>query len=142
MITLLYSRGSYLPGHENTSAFFMVEVVSSRDLKKWHPTREIFLKPSRMEKGVVQPVNRPITHEGELWFYYSGGKEHQSLLSDLGRYSTYMDGIPHGPESFSDLERAEIEAGQSAIYLATLRFDGFVSLNADSEAGYLLTKPL
>jgi len=153
LITLLYPTGAYLPGHENTSAFFMVEVASTRDLRTWNRLREPFLTPARLDHGIVenyermlvQPVNRPIVHEDELWFYYSGGKAHQGFKDSRygpGRYSTYMDGTPRKAESLSELERKDIAAGKSALYLAALRLDGFVSLDADNEGGYVLTKPL
>jgi hypothetical protein len=148
LITLLYPTGAYLPGHQNTSAFFIVEVASTRDLKTWNRLREPFLTPARLDHGVVenyermlvQVVNRPVVREDELWFYYSGGKAHQGFKGS--RYGTYMDGTPRKAESLSELERKDIAAGQSALYLATLRLDGFVSLDADGEGGYLQTKPL
>lgn len=153
LITLMYPTGAYLPKFQNTSAFFMVEVASTRDLKSWNRLREPFLTPARLDHGVaenyermlVQVVNRPIVREDELWFYYNGCKAHQSFKgwgSGPGRYSTYMDGAPRKVESLSELEREDIAAGQSAIYLATLRLDGFVSLDAGGEAGFVLTKPL
>ena len=153
LITLLYPTGAYLPGHRNTSAFFMVEVASSRDLKTWNRMREPFLEPARLDHGVVenyermlvQPVNRPIIKGDELWIYYTGGKEHQGFEGSqygTGRYSAYLDGSPRDAASLSDLEQKDIAAGQSAIYLASLRLDGFVSLDPESTTGRLLTKPL
>jgi hypothetical protein len=153
LITLLYPTGAYLPEHQNTSAFFIVEVASSRDLKTWNRLRTPFLEPARLDHGVagnyermlVQPVNRPIVKEDELWFYYTGGKEHQGFAGSQygsGRYEAYMDGTPRDSQSLSYLERQDIEAGQSAIYLATLRLDGFVSLDPEMESGRLLTKAL
>ncbi len=146
LITMLYPTGAYLPDYKNTMGFFMVEVASSRDLKTWNRLREPFFTPARLDQGIaenyermlVQPVNRPVVREDELWFYYNGGKAHGFAR----RYATYMDGTARDPESLSDVERRDIEAGQSALYLATLRLDGFVSLDADAEAGYVLTKPL
>lgn len=152
LITLLYPTGAYLPEHGNTTGFFMVEVATTRDLKTWNRLREPFLMPARLDHGVaenyermlVQTVNRPILVNNELWFYYSGSKEHQGFESSRygnGRYDTYMDGTPRTEESLSELEKKDIAAGESAIYLATLRLDGFVSLDADSEGGFVLTKP-
>jgi len=153
LISLLYPTGAYLPDHRNTSAFFMVEIASSRDLKTWNRWRIPFLEPARLDHGVadnyermlVQPVNRPVVKEDELWFYYSGGKEHQGFKGShygSGRYEAYMDGTPRDADSLSDLERQDIAAGQSAIYLATLRRDGFVSLDPENESGHLLTGPI
>ena len=153
LIRMHYPTGVYLPGHGNNAAFFMVELASTRDLKEWNRLREPFIEPARLDQGIVynyermlvSPVNRPIIHGDELWFYYTGTKEHtggkgRSDLKD--RYSYYMDGTPRDESSLSDLEREDIKAGKSAIYLATLRLDGFVSLTADQEEGYVLTKPI
>ena len=53
-----------------------------------------------------------------------------------------MDGTRRHPNTLSDIERQDLEAGQSAIYLATLRLDGFVSLDAGEIDGSVLTKRL
>jgi len=153
LITMLYPTGSYIPGHQNTTGFFMVEIASTRDLRTWNRLRTPFLEPARLDRGVidnyermlVQPVNRPLERDDQLWFYYTGGKEHQGFRDSRygpGRYSSYMDGEPRAPGSLSELERADLEIGQSALYLATLRLDGFVSLSAGSDGGRLLTKSL
>ncbi len=154
LITLLYPTGSYLPNHQNTSAFFMVEIATTRDLKTWNRLREPFLEPARLDHGVVdnyermlvEIVNRPIVVNDELWFYYTGGKAHQGFHAERGyhrgRYGTYMDGKDRTEESLSDLERKDIEAGRSGIYLAVLRLDGFVSLDGGAQGGAVITKPL
>ena len=149
LATMLYPTGAWLPGHENTSAFFLVQLVMTRDLKTWTRLgdREPFLSPARLDKGfahnyermLVQAVNRPIVRGDELWFYYNGAKEHQDLDE---RYATYMDGTRRHPSTLSEIERQDLEAGHSAIYLAALRLDGFISLGAGETGGYVLTKPL
>ena len=58
----------------------MVEMATTRDLRTWNRLREPFLTPARLDHGVarnyermlVQPVNRPIERDGELWLYYTG----------------------------------------------------------------------
>ena len=152
MITFLYPTGAYRPVPVNTTGFFTVELASTRDLLSWNRLREPFLEPARLDHGVadnyermlVQPVSQPVERNDELWFYYMGGKEHQSFTDSPhspGRYSTYMDGTPRSPDSLSDVERADIAAGQSALYVGILRMDGFVSMNAGPTGGYLLTEP-
>ena len=50
---------------------------------------------------------------------------------------------PRDPSTLSAAERADlIDDGHSAIHLAVLRRDGFVSLDGGSSGGELLTKPL
>lgn len=144
LITLLYTTGAWLPDHRNNSGFFKVEIATTRDLETWNRIREPFLSPARLDHGIVdnfermlvQTVNRPIVREDELWFYYGGIKAHGY------RYTALMDGTPREDGSFSELERRDIEAGRSALYLATLRLDGFVSLRAGDHEGFVLTQPI
>ena len=58
----------------------------------------------------------PQVHGDEIWFYYGGQP------------------VPHAWDKVSDED--------SGIGLATLRLDGFVSLDAGEAEGVLLTKPL
>jgi len=67
------------------------------------------------------PTTPPIREGGELRFYYSG------------RPCTHGHKIPSGYGWSGPM---------SAIGLATLRVDGFVSADADASGGYIVTKPL
>ena len=57
--------------------------------------------------------NRPVEHDDELWFYYSGRSTTHGEKPNIG-----------------------------TIGLGTLRVDGFVSVDADEAGGVLTTKPL
>jgi len=95
----------------------------SRDGFNWHrPDRTPFLAASRQEnrwdRGYLHSVGGVCLVVGdELWFYYSG-------------FSGISPG--HGTGMY---------AGGSTG-LATLRRDGFASMDADSEAGTLTTRPV
>ena len=115
----------------NSDGFSMVELAVSRDLIHWERVgnREKFipLSPLDGEKNYdtaqLLAANNPIITDTEIWFYYSGLKwrVHPSFLK------TGKD------ESIPD---------SSAICLAKLRLDGFVSLDAGAAEGSVLTKPL
>ena len=54
-----------------------------------------------------------------------------------------LDGMVNGPHPGALYPAEKIERKRpSSIGLAVLRRDGFVSLDADTEGGYLLTKPI
>ena len=61
-----------------------------------------------------------ITHNNQIYFYYGG-----------------VNG-PHTGRKFKQVERKH----KSMLGLATLRRDGFVSLDAGETEGHMLTKPL
>jgi hypothetical protein len=65
----------------------------------------------------------------ELWFYYTGIKYRASW--------TYEGDYPDGKH----VPIPGLDADQSAICLAVLRRDGFISMSAGEDAGYLITKP-
>ena len=95
-----------------------IQLATSRNAKRWtRPTREPFI-PTGPKKGCWDfgnnsvPSTPPIRVGDELWFYYSGR-------------STLHDEVPN----------------DGAIGLATLRVDGFASIDA-ANSGSLTTKPL
>lgn len=144
---ILYPTGARLPERRNVDAFHLIQLAMTRDLKQWKRlgNREAFIGPSRLEQGLagnydrmqLMPTNRPVEKEEELWFYYSGFKWR------VCPYDRYTDGSPRAPESLSPAERADyLEDAHSAIHLAVLRRDGFVSLDAGRHGGTLLTRPL
>jgi len=71
------------------------------------------------EDGMVRSAERIIIHDDQIFIYYCG-----------------VQG-PHTGPKFSRVERKHLPA----IGLATLRRDGFVSLDAGNEPGFVLTKP-
>ena len=120
----------------STDGFFALQLACSRDLKNWKRLggRGFFLGPSRLDSGaydrgtLLSPSNAVVRND-ELWFYYYGSKYRAS--SDYARNS----GSVRDPVS---KERLLVDAG--AICLAVLRRDGFISLDADKQAGEIQTK--
>lgn len=102
-----------------------VAVAHSRDGKKWQREKELVL--SRGDVGEWDRFNqcastRPVRVGGELWVYYSGRlyrhKEYKgSGLKDTGPFLV-------------------------GIGLATLRLDGFCSMQAGFDGGEIITKPV
>ena len=122
--------------YPNTDGFHLVQLVVSRDLKTWTRVgdRQPFLGPSRTGSGAydltqILPPSAPVLHDDELWFYYTGLK-YRSTFDYTGSY-------PNGT--------AVPVAGRSrdvgAVCLAVLRRDGFVSLDAGTTPGVVVTRP-
>ena len=105
------------------------KLASSRDLRAWNRVgdRAHFIPVSEMGPGIgdtgqIFPTSHPIRMGDELWFYYSG-----------------ID-VRYRPNS---LQRAsDGYQYHGGIYLAKLRVDGFVSMHADAEGGFLDTRPV
>jgi hypothetical protein len=120
----LYSDNPSYPGvvrNGPKSHQLDIELVWSRDGKNWerHPRRPTFLEtgvPGTCDSGMVYVHQGLIENAGTVSLLYSGNESlHISALVKKGR--------------------------GSSLCLATLRQDGFVSLDAPKE-GYVLTKPL
>ena len=101
------------------------------DLKDWRRpvARDSFLplsEPPRWDCGFSHVADSPLRVGDELWFYYSGGDRSQQhpmyTLDDGWKF-----------------KQGELKSG---ISLATLRLDGFASLDADRQGGEVTTKPL
>lgn len=96
------------------------ELVTSRDGVHW--LREEGDRPAILDvgpknawdDGMVFSATQPLVVNNEVWLYYGG----------------------------TDGEHAAKEPWHSGIGLATLRKDGFASLDAGSDAGTITTKPL
>ncbi len=100
-------------------------LATSRDGIKWQRVldRQTFLtlgEKGSWEDGMVRISQNFITYNDQLYFYYGG-----------------VNG-PHTGRKFKQVERKH----KSMLGLATLRRDGFVSLDAEETEGYMLTKPL
>ncbi len=100
-------------------------LACSRDGIRWQRVldRQTFLPlgpRGSWEDGMVRISQHFIVMEDEIYLYYGG-----------------VQG-PHTGRKFKQVERTHA----SAIGLATLRRDGFVSVEADHQEGTLLTKPL
>lgn len=106
------------------------ELVLSRDGIHWHrisPQDFFFSRgdPGSWDGQRILPV-APVVHKDRIWIYYSG----ENL-------------IHHTLETLKRANSGWVENGQRlqrAIGLATLRLDGFASLQAGSQAGRLTTK--
>jgi hypothetical protein len=105
--------------------FHHIQLVCSRDLRNWKRLgdRKPFLEMSPLGAGaydlscLIGPSS-PVYRGDELWFYYTGIKAYG------GNY--VYDGLGHD---------------RAAICLAVLRRDGFVSVDAGEDEGWVLTAP-
>ena len=119
----------------NQDGFHHVELVVSRDLRHWSPVadRAVFIPnapagPGVYDTGTIVPPTRPVARERELWFYYTGIK--RRFQPENVKVGT--DGKP----------RYVSVPDSGAIYLARLRPEGFVSLDAGDLEGSVTTLPL
>ena len=146
LATIYYPTGQGLPERVNTDGFNTIQLVASRDLKHWERLgdRQPFLETSRLDEGLVGNYdrlqlgffNQGLVHGDEVRFYYNGMKRRVCF------HDRYTDGTPRDPSTLSDAERMDwLEDGDSAILLAALRRDGFVSLDAGDQGGVVETEP-
>ena len=105
----------------NHDGFHHVQMASSRDMRNWRRLgeRAPFIGPSPLGSGAYDTMqilgpSFPVVRGDQLWFYYSGIRHRWQ------------------PPKASP-ERA-------AICLATLRRDGFISLDADAGGGTVTTE--
>ena len=148
LLMIYYPTGQWIPDRRNTDGFDVIQLAMTRDLENWTRLgeRQAFMETSRIdEDGLVGNYDRlqmcvsngPIERGDELWFYYTGMKRRVPV------HEQYTDGSLRDPGTLTALERADwLEDTHSAICLAVLRRDGFVSLDAAADEGQLLTKPL
>ena len=110
------------PDGQNTDGFHLVQLICSRDLRTWMRLgdRATFIGPSPIGHGAYDltqllPPSAPVVRGDELWFYYTGIK-YRVLPPDA-------------------------DPNMGAVCLAVLRRDGFISLDAGAETGYVRTEP-
>ncbi len=108
-----------------------IALVSSRDVTHhWDRlgNREPFIplgEPNEWDSGMLFTASAPVRVGDELWIYYGGSN------------------MSHGDDVHSlPPEEVEARGKGTAIGLAKLRLDGFVSLDADETGGFMITKPL
>ncbi len=118
---LYYAKGARWTSH--TLRFTLIQLWCSRDLLQWErvANRKAFIPWSPGNSGAYDlsknmPPSYPLVRGDELWFYYSGRKE--------------QSGFPD-PDS---------DGAGAAVCLAVLRRDGFVSMDAGTDEGHLLTE--
>ena len=120
------------PSSNNYTGLNQTELTVSRDLYNWErvANRELFLGIEKWDSknfgtGQLMPTSRPIIKDdGEIWIYYNA-------IRTRGLMELY-------PKDIQDFLNENIG---SAICLATLRPDGFVSLDAKNQ-GVVITKPI
>lgn len=119
--------GAIPPPQTNHTGLNQAELTMSRDLRRWKRLcdRQVFLGVGPFDEATydwaqVLPCGRPLIHDDEIWIYYNACRfrGHREIYPE--RYAQYFD-------------------DNTALCLATLRLDGFVSLDAD-EAGSLITR--
>ena len=110
------------PTGRNHDGFHHVQLASSRDMYTWQRQgkRQAFIDSSPLGGGAYDTFqmlgpSSPVLRDDELWFYYTGVK------------------FRWPPQNW-DVDHA-------AICLATLRRDGFVSLDAGDAGGSVVTEP-
>ncbi|MBN2295301.1 MAG: hypothetical protein JXM70_22920 [Pirellulales bacterium] len=149
VVMFYYPTGPAVPAWNNTVGFDEFQLIFTRDgqmnKENWKRlgNREPFLETSPLSKGLVGNFdrqqmgvfNRPLVMGNELWFYYVG------LKFRTPHYKMWPDGKVRNQANLTPKEKADFEDGCSAICLAKLRLDGFVSLEAGKKPGELLTKP-
>ncbi|GAH44169.1 unnamed protein product, partial [marine sediment metagenome] len=94
-------------------------IATSRDGDNWDLTWVYAGKPmiprgpdGAWDKDIMLPASEIVTHDDKHWLYYSAGNERHGVPRPL-----------------------------AGIGVATLRLDGFVSLEAKDEPGIVVTKP-
>lgn len=122
-------------GKNNQAGPCEIQLVASRDLYNWTRVgeRKPFIAkggPGEFDQAMAFYLSAPIMVEDTMRFYYSG-----SVITHAGqRDEGYM-------ESLQEKIKSGELPGMQCIGLATLRRDGFISLDAGNSAGYVLTKP-
>lgn len=104
-----------------------LQLAYSRDGFHWHrPDRRPFIRAERRDvwdRGYVQSVGGICLVRGDrLWFYYTGFRGDSTRLESHWRKNGMYD--------------------RGSTGVAFLRRDGFASMNAGTDAGTLLTRPL
>ena len=121
--------GKHPPLYENVDSRKSVELASSRDLRHWErvASRAPLLELSpvgdggRYDTGQIGITNGVVRRNNQLWFYY-GGSRHRGLSIADQLCQGYLN--------------------SSAVCMARLRLDGFVSLKGGTEWGSVLTRPV
>ena len=116
-----------VPSIGGEDGVIQVELTSSRDLLHWQRVadRDLFIpvgQAGTWEAARIYTANRPLIVGDQIWIYYSGGQ--------VSKSHPFRNG------------KAEVQGDAAGVGLATLRLDGWVSMDAGSEEGALTTRPL
>jgi hypothetical protein len=122
-------------GKNNQAGPGEAQLVVSRDLVDWQRLgdRKPFIPRGgrgQFDWAMAWYSSLPIVKDGKLWFFYVGNCTTHGGTRD----EAYWNGL------IAKTKTGEIPAICS-LGLATLRRDGFISLDAGTEPGYVLTKP-
>ena len=130
-ISETYDAYNCPPDWANTKLGQMdIQLACSRDGRNWHrPVRRTAVIPCEpdgtFDDGGVYPVERPVVIDGQTWIYY---------LSSRNRHSYWHE---------DQLKKSGLPPRDSACArLAKMPEDHWVSLDAGSQEGTLLTKPI
>lgn len=146
LATVYYPTGQRLPERSNADGFNEIQLAVSRDLQTWTRVagRAPWLQTSPLTEGLVGNYDRLqlaahnglVRHGDEVRFYYDGMKRR------VPQHDRWVDGSPRSADSLTAAERADwLDDAHSAMCLATLPRDRFVSLRAGAAPGHLLTRP-
>ena len=114
-----------------------MELLYSRDGKqwKWFPQRQPLI-PRGAEGSydcyMVETPNQPLVVGDEIWIYYGGGSVH---------HDWWIFGQGEGLD-LPEVKDPKYAQDGHHLCLATLRLDGWVSLDATVREGFVETKPL
>ena len=120
--------------YEGTSHKINVQLTASRDGKLWSrvANRQVFIPNGPQESwdaGIVFTASQPIqVVDDTIYLYYSASNHDHN----------YTKRPPQGTPEWD----AHWDSIKTSIGVATLRRDGFVSIDAGQQPGTLLTKPL
>ena len=120
--------------HEGTSEKIDVELAVSRDCVQWERVadRQVFLPnghPGEWDAGIIFTASQPLQMVGDqVFLFYSGIQgNHDYNLRDFAQ---------PGDEDYAAYRRR----ATASIGVATIRRDGFVSLDAGEREGELVTR--
>ena len=133
-------------GRDRAIVHTQLTVSRDPDWLEWHrmPERKSLIEPSdpgEWDCAIRMPFYRPLEVGDELWLYYTGW----ARLFNAPRM--YGAGVITGakPGKTIKLDDTLIPAGEklpaNGIGLATMRLDGYISLDAGPRGGVLTTKP-
>lgn len=131
--------GAIPPPHMNFTRINQTELAVSRDLRSWQRVadRAVFLGVQPWngvdyDTNQVAACGRPIVRDDGIWIYYHGYRMPGSMeLYEKHNGNRELFRLNVDPAAFND---------GSAICLAKLRPDGFVSMDAE-RVGWIITQP-
>ena len=128
-----------IPGIGGEDGPSAVELTSSRDrsLLNWQRVcdRDVFIPVGDVDTfdgAIIYTANRPIIVGDEIWIYYSGNR--------VGHAHPMRR--PKLPADYELIAKTRAKGPIGGVGLATLRLDGWVSVDAGHVEGILTTKSL